>query len=131
MLQNDTIQLSHMHVLHHLCNILQSKVSYCLHTYFLLSHHLPPDKLENGQDSHIVLIYDCCLLTLLFSLQHVSESCFRTACVTDLLQGLILMEIVGEVQNNLGEVQWSTVALNPHGKLGLRTDQSQRRDICM
>ena len=41
------------------------------------------------------------------------------------------MEIVEEVQKNLGEVQRSTVALDPHGKLGLRTDQSQRRDVCM
>jgi hypothetical protein len=34
-----------------LCNFLQSKVSCCLHMYFLWRHHLPPDKSANDQDS--------------------------------------------------------------------------------
>jgi hypothetical protein len=40
-------------VLYHFCdmrNFLQSKVSCCLHMYFLRRHHLPPDKSENDQD---------------------------------------------------------------------------------
>ena len=37
----------------------------------------------------------------------------------------------GEGGKNLGEVQQSTVAHDPHGKLGLRMGQSQRRDVCM
>jgi hypothetical protein len=35
---------------------------------------------------------------------------------------------VGEVEKNVGEVQRFP---DPHGKLGLRTGQSQRRDVCM
>ena len=34
-----------------LAKIFQSEVSCCLHMYFLWRHHLPPDKLENDQDS--------------------------------------------------------------------------------
>jgi hypothetical protein len=65
-----------------LWNFLQSKVSCCLHMYFLWRYHLSPNKSENDQeivtliDSHIVLAYDWLLLKLLFSLQYFSESCF-------------------------------------------------------
>jgi hypothetical protein len=65
-----------------LWNFLQSKVSCCLHMYFLWRYHLSPNKSENDQeivtliDSHIVLTYDWLLLKLLFSLQYFSESCF-------------------------------------------------------
>jgi hypothetical protein len=63
-----------------LCNFLQSKVSCCLHMYFLWRHHLPPDKSENDQDSDsdwFTYCIDIWLLTLLtFSLQYLSESCF-------------------------------------------------------
>jgi hypothetical protein len=58
---------------------LQSKVSCCLHMYFLWRHHLPSDKSENDQDI-VTLIdwftYDIWLLTLLFSLPCLSESYF-------------------------------------------------------
>jgi hypothetical protein len=64
-----------------LCNFVQSKVSCCLHMYFLWSHHLPPDKnwrmikIVTLIDLHIVLI--CIwLLILPFTLQYLSESCF-------------------------------------------------------
>jgi hypothetical protein len=62
-----------------LCNFLQCKVSCCLHMYFLWRHHLPPDKSENDQDSDSDWFTYCkymWLLTLLFSLQYLSESCF-------------------------------------------------------
>jgi hypothetical protein len=64
-----------------LCNFLQSIVSCCLHMYFLWKHHSPPDKSENDQHSDSWLIYstyciDIWLLTVLFSLQYLSESCF-------------------------------------------------------
>jgi hypothetical protein len=57
-----------------LWNFLQSKVSCCLHMYFLWKHHLSPNKLENNQDSdsHILLTYDCWHC----SLQYFSVSCF-------------------------------------------------------
>jgi hypothetical protein len=51
-----------------LCNFLQSKVSCCLHMYFLWRHHLPPDKSENDQDSDsdwFTYCIDIWLLTLL------------------------------------------------------------------
>ena len=60
-------------------NFLQSKVSCCLHMYFLWRHHLPPDKSENDQDRDsdwFTYCIDIWLLTLLFSLQYLSESCF-------------------------------------------------------
>jgi hypothetical protein len=63
-----------------LWKFLQSKVSYCLHMYFLWRHHLSPNKSENGQDSdsdwftYCIDIIIICLLTLLFSLQYFSES---------------------------------------------------------
>jgi hypothetical protein len=62
-----------------LCNFLQSKVSCCLHMYFLWRHHLPPDKSENDQDSDsdwFTYCIDIWLMTLLFSLQYLSESYF-------------------------------------------------------
>jgi hypothetical protein len=62
-----------------LCNFLQSKVSCCLHMYFLWRHHLPPDKSENDRDSdsdRFTYCIDIRLLKLLFSLQYLSESCF-------------------------------------------------------
>jgi hypothetical protein len=75
----DTIQLSHMHVLYHFCDMRSisvwdefDKVSFCLHMYFLWRHNLAPDKLENDQDIvtlidlHIVLTYDCCHCFLAF-----------------------------------------------------------------
>ena len=65
----------------YLCNFLQSKVSRCLHMYFLWRHHLPPDKSENDQDSDsdwFTYCIDIRLLTLalLYSLQYFSESWF-------------------------------------------------------
>jgi hypothetical protein len=62
-----------------LCNFLQSKVSYCLHVYFLWRHHLSLDKSENDQDSDsdwFTYCVDIWLLTSLLSLQYLSESCF-------------------------------------------------------
>jgi hypothetical protein len=62
-----------------LCNFLQSKISCCLHMYFLWRHHLPPDKSENDQDSDsdwFTYCIDIWLSTLLFTLQYLSESCF-------------------------------------------------------
>jgi hypothetical protein len=60
---------------------IQSKVSCCLHMYFLCRHHLPSDKSENDQDSDsdwfTYCIYYIWLLTLLFNLRYFSESCFR------------------------------------------------------
>jgi hypothetical protein len=77
------VQLSH--VLYHftefdncLCNFLQSKVSCCLHMYFLWRNHLPPDKSESDQDydsDWCTYCIDIWLSTLLFSLQHLSEPC--------------------------------------------------------
>jgi hypothetical protein len=61
------------------CNFLQSKVSCCLHMYFLWRHHFPSDKSENDHDNdsdlHILLTY-IWLFALLFSFQYLSESCF-------------------------------------------------------
>ena len=62
-----------------LCNFLQSNVSCVLHMYFLWRHHLPPDKSENVQDTDsdwFTYCIDIWLLTLLFSLQYLSESRF-------------------------------------------------------
>jgi hypothetical protein len=64
-----------------LCNFLQSKVSCCLHMYFLWRHHLPPDKSENDQDIvtltdlHIVLTYGCwhCFLVFNIWVSHALE----------------------------------------------------------
>ena len=56
-----------------------SKVSCCLHMYFLWRHHFPPDKSENDQDSDydwFTYCIDIWLLTLLFSPRYLSESCF-------------------------------------------------------
>jgi hypothetical protein len=63
------------------CAILwaRSKVSCCLHMYFLQRHQLPPDKSENNQDSDsdwFIYYIDIWLLTLPFSLQYLSESWF-------------------------------------------------------
>jgi hypothetical protein len=61
-----------------LCNFLQSKVSCCLHMYFLWRHHLPSDKSESDQDSDsdwFTYCIDIWLPTLLFSLQYLSEPC--------------------------------------------------------
>jgi hypothetical protein len=51
--------------------------------YFLWRHHLPPYKLGNDQDSDsdwftccIMYAHTVWLLTLLFSLRYLSESCF-------------------------------------------------------
>jgi hypothetical protein len=38
-------------------NFLQSKVSCCLHMYFLWRHHLPPGKSENCQDMIDLAMY--------------------------------------------------------------------------
>jgi hypothetical protein len=54
-------------------------VSCCLHMYFLWRHHLPPDKSESDEDSDsdwFTYCIDIWLLTLLFCLQYLSESCF-------------------------------------------------------
>jgi hypothetical protein len=51
-----------------LCNFLQSKVSYCLHMYFLWRHHLPPDNSDWLIDLHIVLTYDCWHCFLIFNI---------------------------------------------------------------
>jgi hypothetical protein len=59
-----------------LWNFLQSKVSCCLHMYFLWKHNL---FCENDQDSDsdwFTYCIDKWLLTLLFSLQYFSGSCF-------------------------------------------------------
>jgi hypothetical protein len=59
-----------------LWNFLQSKVSCCLHMYFLWKHYL---FCQNDQDSNSDLFTYCIdkwLLKLLFSLQYLSESCF-------------------------------------------------------
>jgi hypothetical protein len=63
-----------------LWNFLQSKVSCCLHMYFLWRRHLSPNKSENDRDSDsdwFTYCIDIWLLTLLFSLQYFGESCFR------------------------------------------------------
>ena len=61
-----------------LCNFLQSKVSCCLHMYFLWRYHLPPDKSENDQDSdfYIYMLYWHMTVDITFSIQYLSESCF-------------------------------------------------------
>jgi hypothetical protein len=68
-----------------LWNFRQYKVSCCLHMYFLWRHHLPPNKSENDQNSDsgwFKYCIDIWLLTLLFSLQYFSESCFGgTICL--------------------------------------------------
>jgi hypothetical protein len=51
----------------------------CTCIYFLWRHHLPPDKSENDQNSDsdwFSYWIDIRLLTLLFRLQYLSESCF-------------------------------------------------------
>ena len=52
-----------------------------MRVYFLWRRHFPPDKSDNDQDSDSQLIYilytDIWLLTLLFSLKYLSESCFE------------------------------------------------------
>jgi hypothetical protein len=64
-----------------LCNFLQSKVSRCLHMYFLWRHHLPPDKSENDQNSdsdwfiYCIRTYDCwhCFLVFNIWVSHALE----------------------------------------------------------
>ena len=77
----------HLHVYACLWNFLQSKVSCCLHMYFLWRHHLPRDQSENDQDSdsdwlidwlidlRIVLTYDCwhCFLVFNIWVSHALE----------------------------------------------------------
>ena len=46
-------------------------------------------------------------------------------------QGRILVEIVGEVVNNLGEVQRSSSRPPWKARAYCRLDQSQRRDVCI
>jgi hypothetical protein len=50
----------------------------CLYMYFLWRHHLPLDKSENEDSGSDWFTYcvDIWLLTLLFSLRYLSESCF-------------------------------------------------------
>jgi hypothetical protein len=75
------------HVLYHFCDmsLITAFVIFCsvmFHVvYFFGDNHLPPDKWENDQDSDsdwLIYIYwiDIWLLTLLVSLQYLSESCF-------------------------------------------------------
>ena len=62
---------------------MQSKVSCCLHMYFLWRHHLPPDKSQNDQDSNsdwfaillIVWTHDCwhCFLVFNIWVNHALE----------------------------------------------------------
>ena len=64
-----------------LWNFLQSKVSCCLHKYFLWRQHLPHDKSENDQDSNsdwFTYCIDIWHVDIAFSLQYLSESCFGT-----------------------------------------------------
>jgi hypothetical protein len=63
-----------------LCNFLQSKVSCCLHMYFLWRHHLlltnrKMIKIVTLIDSHIVLPYDCwhCFLVFNIWVSHALE----------------------------------------------------------
>ena len=63
-------------------------------------------------------------ITLSITYDTILTSIFKSCC-----QGRILVEIVWEVEKNLGEVQRSSS--RSHGKLGLRTGESQRRDVCM
>jgi hypothetical protein len=85
-LQTDTIQFHTcpLPLLWHefdnsLWYFLQSKVSFCLHMYFLWRHPLPPNKWGNYQDivtlidSRIVLTYDCWHLAIFDILMTVAS----------------------------------------------------------
>jgi hypothetical protein len=56
--------------------------------------------------------------------------CVSVSVYLRLSQGRILVEIVGEVENKLGEVQQSS-SRPPWKVIGLKTGQRQRRDVCM
>jgi hypothetical protein len=93
-----------------LWNFPQSKVSCCLHMYFLWRHHLSHNKSENDQDSdsHILLTYDCwhCFSVSNISVSRALEMTINfhyptLGCFVFHLPNLLRTQIFFEIVSNL------------------------------